>query len=183
MKQNLLDIKHLRKRFNLNQKALADKAGVSQSLIAKIEAGKIDPSFSKTQQIFAALEQLQNKEEIKAERLMSSKVVCAEVNNTINEIIKVLKNKGISQVPVFSQNQVCGLITESTILEAATKYPAQLQVMKVSEIMEDAPPIVSPQTGVRTLQELLKYNPIILVAEKGRIKGIISKTDVLGKSE
>ena len=47
--------------------------------------------------------------------------------------------------------------------------------------MEDTPPIVSTKTGLKILIELLKDSPLILVAEKGEIKGIISKTDVLDK--
>ncbi|MBU1622358.1 MAG: CBS domain-containing protein, partial [Nanoarchaeota archaeon] len=49
------------------------------------------------------------------------------------------------------------------------------------EIMEDAPPIVSPKTNLKILLELLKESQLILVAEKGETKGIISKTDLLDR--
>ena len=48
------EIKKLRSSLGLTQKDLAQRADVSQSLIAKIEAGRIDPTFSKVQKIFLA---------------------------------------------------------------------------------------------------------------------------------
>ncbi len=51
----LSEIKHLRKKFGLTQSQLAKLSGVSQSLIAKIEADRIDPTFSKAQKIFEAI--------------------------------------------------------------------------------------------------------------------------------
>jgi len=38
-------IREIRKKLNISQRELAMKAGVSQSLIAKIEGNNIDPSF------------------------------------------------------------------------------------------------------------------------------------------
>ena len=46
----------LRRQLGLTQKELARKAGVSQSLIAKVESGLIDPAYSKVVQLFQALE-------------------------------------------------------------------------------------------------------------------------------
>src|SRR3989344_7110106 len=113
----LEEIKNLRKKFNLNQKELAERAGVSQSLIAKIEAGKIDPSYSKAQQILTALNELREKKEIKAKELMNHHVAFAQYNDSIKESIKKMKHKGISQMPVMQQGKVCGIISESAIIQ------------------------------------------------------------------
>ncbi|MBI2575829.1 helix-turn-helix domain-containing protein, partial [Candidatus Woesearchaeota archaeon] len=42
----LANIKTLRKKLGLTQSGFAGQVGVSQSLVAKIEAGRIDPSYS-----------------------------------------------------------------------------------------------------------------------------------------
>ena len=179
--QSLEEIKHLRKKFHLNQKELAGQAGVSQSLIAKIEAGQVDPSFTKAQQIFAALEQLREKKEVKAREIMSTKVVFANIHDSVKDVIRKMKVKGISQMPVMAQEKVCGIITESTIIQRIADHPEKMNELEAKEVMEDTPPIVTLNTGQRTLLELLKEYPIVLVADKGDIKGIISKTDLLGK--
>src|SRR3989344_4470275 len=181
MIENLNEIKRIRKSLGINQKELAERAGVSQSLIAKIEAEKIDPGFTKAKQIFQALNELREKEEIKAEEIMNKRVVFAHVKDKVKDIIQTMKKKGISQMPVLSKEKVCGLMTEGAILRTIMDHPEKINHLTVEEIMEDTPPIVSTKTGLKILIELLKDSPLILVAEKGEIKGIISKTDVLDK--
>jgi predicted transcriptional regulator len=177
--QSLQEIKKLRKKLGINQKELADKAQVSQSLIAKIEAGTVEPTFSKAQQIFQALEEFREKEEVKAGQIMNKKVIFVEENDSVKEIITLMKKRGISQIPVMNKNNVSGLLTEKSILNNLIEH--NIETLKVMDVMEDAPPIVSLNTGQQLLLELLKDYPIILVAEKGEIKGIISKSDLLGK--
>ncbi|MBU0459858.1 MAG: CBS domain-containing protein [Nanoarchaeota archaeon] len=181
MIENLQEIKRMRKNLGINQKDLAAQAGVSQSLIAKIESGKLDPTFTKAKQIFRALEELQEKEEIKAKEIMNKKVVFVKANDKVKEIIAIMKRKGISQVPVLKNEKVCGLITEGTILKKLVQNPEKINYLRAEEIMEDAPPIVSPKTNLKILLELLKESQLILVAEKGETKGIISKTDLLDR--
>ncbi|MBU1622075.1 MAG: CBS domain-containing protein, partial [Nanoarchaeota archaeon] len=172
MIENLQEIKRMRKNLGINQKDLAAQAGVSQSLIAKIESGKLDPTFTKAKQIFQALEDLQEKEEIKAKEIMNKKVVFVKANDKVKEIIAIMKRKGISQVPVLKNEKVCGLITEGTILKKLVQNPEKINYLRAEEIMEDAPPIVSPKTNLKILLELLKESQLILVAEKGETKGI-----------
>lgn len=183
MERKLEEIKRLRKKYHLTQKDLAVRAGVSQSLIAKIEAGKIDPTFTKTQLIFKALEDLREKEELKAKDVMNKKVSFADVNDSLDKIIKVIKSKGISQLPVLSKENVCGLITESLILKKVMENPEKVHLLKAGDLMEDSPPIVSPKTGLKTLLNLLQENQIVLVSEKGKVKGVISRSDLLGRVE
>src|SRR3989344_2033203 len=178
--QELMEIKRMRNKYNLTQKELAHKAEVSQSLIAKIESGKMEPTFSKAKKIFLALEQCREKEEIKANEIMNKTVVFAEADYTLKEVIKILKSKGFSQLPVLCKGMVCGVISEGTILEKIATHPEKTNLLKARDIMDDAPPIVSSKTGLKSVCNLLREYPIVLVAEKGKIHGIISKTDVLG---
>jgi predicted transcriptional regulator len=59
--------------------------------------------------------------------------------------------------------------------------PEKITSLKVEDIMEDSPPIVSPKTGLKTLLNLMREYSVVLVSDKGEIKGIISKSDLLGK--
>ena len=179
----LSEIQHLRKKFHLNQKALADRAQVSQSLIAKIEAGKIDPSFTKAQQIFQALDQLREQEEMKAKQVKKTKVCFAQYNEPLKEVIRTMKMKGISQMPVMQKERIIGILSESTILNKIVEKPEKVHSLKAEDMMEESPPIVSPNTGMHTLLELLRNHSIVLVSEKGDIKGIISKSDLLERIE
>ncbi len=177
----LEELQKIRKKLGLTQKELANQAGVSQSLIAKIEAGNLDPTLSKATRIFHALEDLQNKKALKAQDVMHRKVVFAHVGESIKEVIKTMKNKGISQIPVLSRERVIGIVTESLLLEKIMEEPEKIAFLKVEEVMEDTPPIISSTTSIQVISELLRNYPIVLVAEKGEVLGIISKSDLLRK--
>lgn len=176
----LSEIKKIRKKLGLNQKELANLACVSQSLIAKIEAGKIEPTYNKVKKIFEILNALEEKEEAKAKELMNKKVLFAKPKEEIKEIIKIMKRKGISQMPVSKKGKICGMISEKIILEKIAEGK-DVGEMRVEEVMDDCPPIVSLEISQRIILEILKAYSIVLVAEKGEIKGLISKSDVLGR--
>src|SRR3989338_6057175 len=118
MPYELHEIKKIRKSLGLTQTDLAKRANVSQSLIAKIESGKIDPTFTKTKRIFETLTDLEKKEEVKAEELMNKKIISVTPNNDIKESINKMKKFGISQMPVIDDHKVIGLVSESTLLDA-----------------------------------------------------------------
>ena len=181
MFQSLDNIKRLRKSIDINQAELAKKAGVSQSLIAKIEAGKVEPTYNNAKKIFEALDELKSKEELKAKDLMNTKLVFANVDDSLFQIIKLMKQKNVSQLPVLNKDKVCGMVTENAILEKVLENPNKIKELKAEDIMQEAPPIIPKESGLRLIQELIKQNPIILVAEKGEVKGIISKTDLLDR--
>ncbi len=85
----LEEIKKIRKRFGLTQFELAKKALVSQSLIAKIESRRIDPTFTKVKKIFDVLDELKNKNELKAEDIMTKKVIYVNADDNITSAIRL----------------------------------------------------------------------------------------------
>ena len=181
MFRSLEEIKRLRRLAGINQNELAQQARVSQSLIAKIESGKVEPTYNNALRIFEALDQLRQKQELKAKEVMNEKVIFAKYNDPVIEVTKTMKKKGVSQIPVLRQWKVCGLISESIVLKEMLDHPNEINKARVKDLMDDATPIVSPESGLKMLLELLKDNHIVLVAEKGEIKGIISKADLLGR--
>jgi len=62
----LEEIAKKRRMLGLKQAEIAKLAGVSQSLIAKLESGKIDSSYTKVKTIFDTLERLEVKNKIMA---------------------------------------------------------------------------------------------------------------------
>ena len=177
MTYELEEVKKIRKKLGMTQTDLASRAGVSQSLIAKIESGKIDPTYTKTQKIFAALSELEKKEEIKAEQLMNTRIIDVSPNESIKDTIAKMKKSQISQVPVIDNHKLMGIVSESTILDAMLNSKAT----KVKEIMQEAPPIVSKNTSIQVVSNLLRYYTMVVVSEEGTIIGLITKADLLGK--
>src|SRR3990167_9417879 len=118
MTYELEDIKKIRKSLGLTQTELAKRAGVSQSIIAKIESGSIDPTLSKAKKIFEALSYFEKKHELKAEDIINKKIVDIKPSEYVKDAIKKIKKHNISQMPVIEDNKLVGLISESTLLNA-----------------------------------------------------------------
>lgn len=177
MAYELEEVKKVRKTLGMTQAELANRAGVSQSLIAKIESGRIDPTYTKAKKIFAALSELEKKEETKAEQIMASRIISITPDSAIKEAIGKMKKFQISQLPVVDDHKLMGLVSESTILDALLRHKAS----QVREIMQEAPPIVSKTTSIQVVSNLLKHYPLVVVSEEGRLIGLITKSDLIGK--
>jgi len=180
MLPSLDEIAKKRKMLGLTQKQLARMAGVSQSFIAKIESGKIDPSYNKVKAIFDVLEKMETKVNHTAKRIFHKGVVGVQKNETIGKAISLMMKHGYSQLPVFDGEQVVGCISEKTILNQVTvgKELSQLSQRLVEEIMEEAPPRIDENAPLPLVSSLLHVYPAVLVTKKGKVIGIITKADL-----
>jgi predicted transcriptional regulator len=176
----LSEIHRLRKKLGITQTELAKKSGVSQSLIARIEAGAVDPRYTKAAEIFRALDEIQSKE-ITAGEIMTKTVFGVKTTDNVAEAAKKLEKNKVSQLPVYRGSQIVGSITESTISAQISRglTSRELSTKRVEEAMEDSFPTVSEKTPVSAVSTLLEHAPAVLVSDAGETKGIITKADLL----
>jgi predicted transcriptional regulator len=176
----ITEIGKLRKRLGLTQTELAQKSQVSQSLIARLEAGTVDPRYSKVAQIFSALDEMKSKE-IQAKEIMTRDVAGIQHTASIEFAAGKMKKYNVSQMPVFDGDKILGSFSEKSVMELITKgYDAKsLSKEDVGQHMEDAFPTVKQETPLTVLSTLLEHNPAVLVQEQGRTAGIITKADLL----
>ena len=179
MDNSLEEIKIRRTKLGLTQTQLARIAGVSQSLIAKIESKKIDPTFSKTKSIFETLDLLEHEKSVKAKEIMNKKIISVKPSDSVKEAIKNMRRNEISQIPVIDQN-VRGVISESSILDQL-EQGQDIKELKVCKVMSDAPPVISEESDIGLITNMLKYQSIILVSKYGKLTGVITKADILRK--
>jgi len=174
------EIKRRRKQMNLTQSELANIAKVSQSLIAKVESGKIIPTYDKAKRIFDSLEKLGMDSALKVSDVMIGKIESVKGNDFIKKAISLMERKGISQIPVIEHGHCIGAISERTILSKVKDLERKnLSEIKVSEVMDESLPVIQASTPVDIVSDLLNYNAALLVSKKGKLTGIVTKADLL----
>lgn len=183
MLPNLDEFQKRRKLLKLSQYQLAKQAGVSQSLIAKMESKRIEPSYNKVKMIYQALdgEEQKHKTSIKAKDVYTNKITKVESSDPLLKAIKIMQANSFSQLPVYENNIVVGSITEHSILHAQSEendYKLSSNV-KVEKIMEPPFPQINEDTPIKPIRHLLEFYQAVLVLRKNRPMGIITKADLL----
>jgi predicted transcriptional regulator len=177
----LEDIAKRRKQLCLKQSELAKAAGVSQSLIAKLEAGTIDSSYTKVKMIFDVLERLEFKTKVQTEKILHNDVLSIQKDQPISDVVKIMKDHGYSQLPVFNGKQPVGSISEKAILHQilSGKDIDQISKQSTEDIMEEAFPQINEDAPLTLITSLLQTYSAVLVSKKGVVIGIITKADLL----
>jgi len=180
MWEDLGQIKKLRQKLGLTQSELAKLSGVSQSMIAKIEKGRAEPSYTVAKRIFIALEDKmkEHHETLIAKDICTQNVISISPEDPIEKAVELMRENAISQLPVIHEGKVVGSITEGTLV---ANYEKIKNGTKVREIMEDPFPVVSYNTPLSLIKETLKIYPAVIMVKNGEISGIITKADLLRK--
>jgi predicted transcriptional regulator len=173
--------------LGLTQAQLAALAGVTQAYIAKIEAGTADPKISTLEKILETLEKTAIKKEatsekyVTAEEMMAAPVVSVKSSDKIEKAAKLMNSYKISQLPVIEGTTQVGSISEATLMHQLIDGRDMSKLVKrsVKEIMEGPFPTVSKDTNVETIYHLLDHSPAVLVVDRGKAIGILTKADVL----
>jgi predicted transcriptional regulator len=175
------ELRQRRHDLGLTQKQVAELAGISQPLVARIEKGTVDPRMSTFRRIVNALNKIEAQKAPVARDLMSTKVVGAGPNDPIKKIIKMMTQHGYSQLPVVERGRNLGSITERRILQEIerTENPQDLSNKRVRDLMGPALPTVEPDADMGTVNHMLEAYPALLVTEKGEIVGVITKADAM----
>jgi len=177
----LSEVKAMRTRLGLTQAQLAELAGVTQAYIAKIEAGAADPRVSTLEKISKALE-LATAMEKRATvgQIMTSPIVAVKSKDRVDKAIQFMKSHDISQLPVLDKEVPIGSISESTVVHKIASGENMNRLLKrnVGEIMENSLPTVSKDAEIDVVYQLLKHEPAIIVAEHGKVIGIVTKADL-----
>ncbi len=173
---DITQLRKIRKQLDMTQHKFAMEIGVSQSMIAKIEAGKLDPTYSYVKKIEDRIMHLTKRGEKEAKDIMNHAVFSIEPNEYIREAISLMNKHNISQIPVVRKSNVVGLISENSLLGVDSD---RIGSCKISEIMNESPPIIDKHAKLEVIVQLLKFYSILIVKEAGKLTGVITKTDVI----
>jgi predicted transcriptional regulator len=169
------DLRTRRQELDLTQSELADRAGVSQPLIARIEGGDVDPRLSTLRRIVEALDEVAGGV-VYAEDLMHEDVVSVAPDDSVREAEETMEEEAYSQLPVIQHGTPVGSISHGDIIDAG----GEVGNRPVREVMGESFPHVSPDTTVDEVRNLLEHYKAVMVTEGGNTVGIITEADVAG---
>ncbi|MBD6955290.1 MAG: CBS domain-containing protein [Thermoplasmata archaeon] len=184
MLPDIKDIKNMRKRAGITQKELASLTGLSQSYIARLESGDLNPTYENVKKIFSVLEEEISKkegQELCAQDIMTREIVYVDADDPLEKAMKILLERGFSQLPVFENGMLVGSITDSRIGQkiANGTSVSEMRRLKVRDFMDDPFPQVPENSPIKIVSYLLRNYPAVLVTSKGKVTGIITKSDLL----
>ncbi len=168
-------MRQLRDEAGLSQAELAKLAKVSQAHIAKIEGEKVDPRLSTVNRILFILRTRKSSGR-KCSEIMHKQVVSVGPDDPVSKAIKIMHRMGISQMPVLHGGVQVGSIGETTIMR---NFDRNIKRLRVIDLIDRPFPVVDTQDTIEILPQLLDAHGAVLVSEKGRVKGIITKSDLL----
>lgn len=176
----LSELKRMRKRLGITQEQLAEKAGVSQAYIAKLETGQADPKLSTYQKIVDSLKSME--EGVKrACDVMVYPIISIDANDYVENAIRLMSRNDISQMPVTRRGRIVGCVIEKSLIKKVdVRKMEKFRTMRVYEVMDDPLPMVSKNESLESVFSLLKENNVVVVEEVGKPVGIISRSDILG---
>ncbi len=173
------ELRAKRELLGIRQAELARRAGISQSMVARIEAGNVDPRVSTLKKIVNVLN-ASVRPKVTAACVMNRPVISVHPEDSINRAIEIMDRDNISQIPVIEDGVPVGCISESAIVSVIEEQSAHRAVgVAVKNFMEPGFPTVPPGMDVDTVVRILQNNHAVLVMEAGIVTGVITKHDLI----
>ena len=178
---DLKEIRRRRERLGISQHKLAKDLRISQSTVAKIESGKINPTYKLVERIFSHLSSLHSVGMGTAGEVASKPVLAVRERTSVAEAVKTLQKHGFKQLPILNGNHNLGSLSERGISRRIleTKRPESLLRKSVRTVMEEALPTLPEDVAVEVIIPLLQRTQAVLTSKKGRITGIVTNADLL----
>jgi predicted transcriptional regulator len=181
------ELQDLRKQVGLTQAELAERVGISQSLVARIEKGKVNPSVNTLKRILKVIEDhkqthssLSNLLKWKGQSKLNP-LIWIGPEDKVRRAVILMRRHGVSQLPVLKRNKAIGSISEGTIIKQLMIMDSQKVFgLSVSEIMEPPFPTIDIRDSVESaFSKIASGVEAVLVLDEGRPVGIITKIDVI----
>jgi len=182
------ELQQLRRKVGLTQSELASRVGISQSLIARIERGHVNPSLTTLRRILEVIEEEQKvryrvRELLQWKRKVSKlpPLLWVSPNDRVRRAVLLMERHGISQLPVIDRQMPVGSISERTIIKRLLPTGSDAVFSKsVREVMEPPFPTVNVDANIEVVfSQIASGAEAVLVLDQSRILGIITKIDLI----
>src|SRR5262245_28089657 len=106
------------------------------------------------------------------------KIVGAQRGDAIRKVIGLLKENSFSQLPVFDNGRMIGLVAESDLLKHLVSAEGKLDDA-IDPLVESDYATVTPATRIVLLKNIFNEAKLVAVQERDEVVGIITKIDLI----
>jgi cystathionine beta-synthase len=105
-------------------------------------------------------------------------IVSAKKGDTLRGVIGLMKEHGISQLPVLDEGRLSGLVSEIDLLNYLLKNAGHMET-PVDDLIEADYATVTPQTKIKLLKNIFNDAKLVCVLERDDLVGVITKIDLI----
>jgi cystathionine beta-synthase len=105
-------------------------------------------------------------------------IISAKPTETLDVLIKRLKEYGISQIPIVENTDPISMVHEEDILHKLQAGEVNYQ-SQAKDIAQPISGMVSPKTSLTDLNQIFENEKVAIVVDDGKIMNIISKIDMI----
>ena len=176
---SLAEIRKRRTTLGLSLGELARAVGRSDATISRIERGQIRPSYELVQRILSHLEELETRAAppLRSGDVMKPDVTTVDGISLVGEAARVMEKGGFSQLPVVEAGRVTGAVSESSLLRALAQPNGRR--VRVRDVQEEPYPQVGENFPADLLASILTRYPAVLVLQRGELRGIVTRIDLI----
>ncbi len=119
---------------------------------------------------------------------MSKNVIAADINDSMSEAIRLLKENDIKMLPVMKKDKLVGIVTDRDLKRASASDATDvhellflLSKIKIKDIMTKDPIMIPQDFTVEETAEILLKNKISgapVIDNEGQVVGAITQTDL-----
>lgn len=114
-------------------------------------------------------------------RKSERRVITAKLSDSMKNVVALLKEHNISQVPVVDDNgRFLGIVTEIALLNhILLSNHVHDHDETIESIVDKNVPVVRPNTPLETLMPILSNSNVVMIVSNGELQGILTKIDIL----
>jgi cystathionine beta-synthase len=118
------------------------------------------------------------KDLISAKRIRS--VITVSPKESMGNVVGIMKENSISQLPVLDSGKLLGLVTEVALLEHMVQGQARPDEPIAPLVTNEQMEVISPEANLQVLAEVFSRGNIAVVLDDDRVSGIVTKIDLIG---
>jgi cystathionine beta-synthase len=106
-------------------------------------------------------------------------IVSVSSSASVHEALALMGSYEVSDVPVIDNDELVGTVKETKLMGAVINDRSVIE-QSITSFMDRPSPIMDAHGDIQSAIFALKDAPMLVVAEFGRITGVLTRHDVIG---